>query len=107
MLSSIVLEKKRRVVTIVDRSVTKLPGYQTFLEIVEQQSGTVDSCIEIINRGDLLYIYPGGLKEASLSDENYQIVWPERAGFGKIAFATKPVSFTLQSSPHWSDNSAS
>ena len=94
ILSAILFEKDRRVVTIVQRNNAKIPGYKTFSEVTEQLSGTVESCAEIVDRGELMLIYPGGIKEAGVSDENYEIVWPERAGFGKVALASqsKPVS---------------
>ena len=94
ILAAILLEKKRRVVTIVNRSNEKFPGYKTFSEVLEQLPGTVDSCVEFLDRGELMLIYPGGVREAGLSDENYEIVWPEKAGFGKVASAcsSKPVS---------------
>ena len=96
ILSSILLEKKRKVVTVVERANANFPGNKILAEAFEQLSGTVDSLVELLGRGELILIYPGGIREAGLSDENYEIVWPERAGFGKVAFAahSKPVKST-------------
>jgi 1-acyl-sn-glycerol-3-phosphate acyltransferase len=91
VLSKILLEKKRKPITIVDRLVYNIPGYRTFLEAFEQQSGTVEGCLEYMKNNEMLAIYPGGTREGCLAGDNYEIIWPERAGFAKIAHQTKPV----------------
>ena len=82
----------KRMFTIVDRVALSMPGYQTFAEAMEMTSGTVDGCIDLIKSNNLIALYPGGKKEQALSDSiSYKLYWPERAGFAKIAFATKTV----------------
>jgi hypothetical protein len=44
-----------------------------------------------MNKGDLLIIYPGGTKEILFSDNRYDLVWREKAGFATIALETKVV----------------
>ena len=93
LLSNIYLTKRRKVVAIVDRMAFQLPGYRPFLEALEHQTGTVESCVEMVrDKNELVLIYPGGTGEAMLSDQNYELVWPERAGFAKIAQVAKSVS---------------
>lgn len=52
--------------------------------------GSIEFCVETLNKGDLLAIYPGGTREAFLADQ-YDIVWRDNAGFAKIALATNVV----------------
>ena len=82
---------RKRIVTIVDRVTLGLPGYKTFAEAMEMISGTVDGCIDLINSNNLIALYPGGKREQAVGDSTYKLIWPDRAGFAKIAFATKTV----------------
>ena len=59
---------------------------------MEHDSGTIESCKQTMNKGDLLIIYPGGTKEIVFSDNRYELVWREKAGFATIALETKVVS---------------
>jgi len=61
---------------------------------MEHSTGSIESCVATIQRGDLLAIYPGGTKEAFLAD-NYDVLWKKDAGFAKIAHLTKCVGFFL------------
>ena len=81
-------EKNRKVICIIDRILYKVPGLKTFIETLEYEAGTIESCISILNRGDLLVIYPGGMKEVLYSDNNYKLFWRENCGFAKIALET-------------------
>jgi len=65
---------------------------KTFFEGLEQESGTIESCISIMNRGDLLMIYPGGMREVLHSDNNYKLFWRKECGFAKIALETGVVN---------------
>ena len=89
-LSRIFLEMDRKVVTIVDRNNQKMPGYEIFAEALEHSPGTIEWCVETIENGDLLAIYPGGTDEAMLTD-TYKVLWRDNAGFAKIALQTKAV----------------
>ena len=46
--------------------------------------GTVAGCVEVLNRGDLLSIAPGGVREAQFGDNRYQLIWGNRIGFAKV-----------------------
>lgn len=45
-----------------------------------------------MNRGDLLMIYPGGMREVLHSDNNYKLFWRKECGFAKIALETGVVN---------------
>lgn len=49
-------------------------------------------CVEILKKGDLLGISPGGLREANFSDKYYNTVWGTGIGFAQVALETQMVS---------------
>ena len=61
------------------------------MEAVEHEPGTIESCISTLSRGDLLLIYPGGMRESIYSDKNYNICWREKCGFATVALESKVV----------------
>ena len=65
------------------------------MEAVEHESGTIESCISILSRGDLLLIYPGGMRESILSDKNYNVCWREKCGFATVALESKVVCILI------------
>jgi len=46
-------------------------------------------------KGHLLAIYPGGVREALFSGDNYQLTWNKRTGFAKVALAARVVSLFI------------
>ena len=62
------------------------------MEAVEHQSGTIESCVAQMNNGEIMFIFPGGTKEMVFSDNRYEIVWKENAGFAKVAVEAKVVN---------------
>jgi hypothetical protein len=68
-------------------------GLKSCLEAFEVTPGTVESCTQLLNDGNLLAISPGGVREALFSDRNYNLIWGKRCGFAKSAIAAKAVSF--------------
>ena len=67
----------------------------SFLEALEHESGTIESCLNTLKRGDLLIIYPGGVHEAVYSDSSYKLCWREKAGFAKLAAESKCVKIFI------------
>jgi hypothetical protein len=89
--TAIYLLKKRPIVQIVHRLAFRLPGFGPLIEACEWISGPTESCVAVVNRGDLLSVFPGGATEAFLSNNDYKLLWPKQAGFAKIAMQTKVV----------------
>ena len=55
--------------------------------------GTVEDCVANLKEGNLLCIYPGGVREALFSPpESYQIMWGKRLGFAKVVLGANVVS---------------
>lgn len=57
--------------------------------------GTVQSCAALLRKGNLLAIAPGGVYEAQLGDNNYELLWRQRLGYAKVAIEAKVVSFAF------------
>ena len=48
--------------------------------------GTRDNMRELMRRGDLILVFPGGAREvAKRKGERYQLIWKNRLGFAKMA----------------------
>ncbi|XP_044862896.1 transmembrane protein 68-like isoform X4 [Mauremys mutica] len=48
-----------------------------------------DESVEILKKGNLLGVSPGGTREAFFSDENYNLLWGNRKGFAQVAIDAK------------------
>ncbi|XP_039207344.1 transmembrane protein 68-like isoform X2 [Crotalus tigris] len=66
-----------------------LPGIKPCLDIVGCIEGKKAFCVDILKRGYLLGIAPGGLREQNFSDENYSLEWSTRTGFAEVALKSK------------------
>ena len=53
--------------------------------------GPQQECVKALKSGHLLGISPGGVREALLSDETYQLLWGKRKGFAQVAIDSKVV----------------
>ena len=79
------LLERRKVKVVVDRFLYNAPGLGLLMKILNCTPGTVDGCVTALKQGELLVIYPGGLRESLLSDENYELIWQARSGFSRAA----------------------
>ncbi|XP_013908867.1 PREDICTED: transmembrane protein 68-like [Thamnophis sirtalis] len=69
-----------------------IPGIKLCLDIVGCIEGKQTFCADVLNRGYLLGIAPGGLREQNFSNENYNLEWSTRTGFAKVALKNKVCS---------------
>lgn len=58
--------------------------------------GSVQECANILKKGGLVAIYPGGVYESQFGDSNYKLLWKNRLGFAKVALEAKVVSIFMQ-----------
>lgn len=72
-----------------------MAGWSSLLEAFGVIPGTVQSCAAVLKRGDLLAIAPGGVYEAQLGDNRYELLWKQRLGFAKVAIEAQVVRFNL------------
>jgi len=83
--SHILLYKGRMIHPVGDRFLFKIPGWATLLEAYGVIPGTVQSCAALLKQNNLLAIAPGGVYEAQLGDNTYQLLWRQRLGYAKVA----------------------
>lgn len=69
----------------------RILGFAIIAECMKVIPGTVQSCSNILNEGNLLAIAPGGVYESQFSN-NYDLMWKRRLGFAKVALDAKVVS---------------
>ncbi|KAH1178416.1 hypothetical protein KIL84_012118 [Mauremys mutica] len=75
--------------SVVDRSLRIIPGLQLYLKLLTAVYGGREQCVEILKKGNLLGVAPGGARESFFSDENYGILWGNRKGFAQVAIDAK------------------
>lgn len=51
--------------------------------------GSIPTCVDVLRKGELLSIAPGGVREAQFGDNRYQLIWGNRIGFAKVAIEAK------------------
>ena len=90
--SYIFINKKRKPIVIADRIVFYIPGIQTLMNSWETTVGTRESLTNLLNKGELVLIYPGGVREQLFSTDMYDILWGKRNGFADVANRAKVVS---------------
>lgn len=88
-LARVYLKYDRLIYTVGDRFLFKVPGWKIIAQAMKVSPGTVSSCIETLNRGNLLAISPGGVYEAQFGNHNYELLWQRRMGFAKVAIESK------------------
>jgi len=89
LLAKLQLFKKRRLKIIVDHFLFKMPGLKNLLEVFRCFTGPAAECVRTLRKGHLLAIYPGGVREALFSGDNYELTWNKRTGFAKVALAAR------------------
>ena len=65
------------------------------LEAFEVSPDSLETCVSLLNKGELLAFSPGGIREAFFSDHNYEIIWGRQTGFANVATTAKVVCFYL------------
>nr|XP_028594365.1 transmembrane protein 68-like [Podarcis muralis] len=74
--------------SVIDRALYGIPGLKTFYDVVLLRDFTNAECVEILKKGHLLGIAPGGAREANFSND-YSLIWGNRTGFARIALEAK------------------
>lgn len=71
---------------LADRMLWKIPGFRHFITAIGALPGEPATAEELLARGDLVVVYPGGVDDSlKLSHERYQLKWKQRAGFARVA----------------------
>ena len=77
--------ERRKVKLVVDKFLYRAPGLSLLMSVLNCTPGTISGCVDALNGGEMLMIFPGGLRESLLSDENYKLIWNSRLGFSRVA----------------------
>lgn len=69
-----------------DHAQFKVPGWRDMLKIVGVVEGSRANCAELMRRGELILVFPGGGREvAKRKGERYKLIWKNRMGFARMA----------------------
>uniref|UniRef100_A0ACB8FD70 Uncharacterized protein n=1 Tax=Sphaerodactylus townsendi TaxID=933632 RepID=A0ACB8FD70_9SAUR len=88
-LSRLYLKTGRLCCSVVDYHFSKIPGIKLFYNVQGLTQDGRAQCVEILKKGYLLGVLPGGVREALFSDENYSLLWGNRTGFAHVAIDAK------------------
>ncbi|XP_003224348.1 monoacylglycerol/Diacylglycerol O-acyltransferase [Anolis carolinensis] len=75
--------------SVVDNKLFTVPGLKGYLELFGCIPGSRAKGVEILKKGQLLGVVPGGMKEALFGDNYYQLMWGNRTGFAHVALEAK------------------
>ncbi|XP_054716809.1 transmembrane protein 68-like [Uloborus diversus] len=89
LLSKTIIHKNRLICAVGDRFLFKVPGFDALIDCFQIYPGTIDTCADILRKGNLLAIAPGGVREALFGDESYPLIWGKRIGFARVAMEAK------------------
>ncbi|XP_033011129.1 transmembrane protein 68-like isoform X1 [Lacerta agilis] len=84
-VSRLYLQTGRLCQSVVDYHFSKIPGIKLFYKVHGLTHDGREECVEILRKGYLLGVLPGGAREALFSDENYSLLWGSRKGFAHVA----------------------
>ncbi|XP_065255523.1 DGAT1/2-independent enzyme synthesizing storage lipids-like [Emys orbicularis] len=88
-ISNLYIQTGRLCYSAVDRFFAKLPGIELLFNLFPAWHSGRDESVEILKKGNLLGVAPGGGREAFFSDENYNLLWGNRKGFAQVAIDAK------------------
>lgn len=63
----------------------KTPGLKLMMQVVQATPGTVQQIADLLRKGEVVSVSPGGVREAQFSNEYYELVWNGHIGFAKAA----------------------
>ncbi|XP_020668631.3 DGAT1/2-independent enzyme synthesizing storage lipids [Pogona vitticeps] len=75
--------------SVVDHLLFNMPGLQRYFHINYCSHPTREDCVELLRKGNLVGIAPGGLREQNYGDHTYKLVWGKRKGFAQVAIDAK------------------
>ncbi|XP_074094116.1 DGAT1/2-independent enzyme synthesizing storage lipids [Cotesia typhae] len=89
LIAKMVLLRSKIIHTVADNFLFKVPGFAIICDVMKLISGTVQTCSQILQEGNMLAIAPGGVYEAQFGDSYYKLMWKNRMGFAKVAVESK------------------
>lgn len=90
LASLLLLETGRMPFFLADPNLSRIPGMRSVLDAVGSIGGCADDARDLLEAGQLLVVYPGGVDDAfKLSRDAYSLPWKERADFARIAMRAR------------------
>ncbi|XP_077789136.1 DGAT1/2-independent enzyme synthesizing storage lipids-like [Podarcis muralis] len=74
--------------SVIDHMLYWTPGMKMLCDVTFLRNYTNAECVEILKKGYLLGIIPGGAREGNFSND-YSLMWGNRTGFARIALEAK------------------
>jgi 1-acyl-sn-glycerol-3-phosphate acyltransferase len=79
-------ERGKMVRSLGDHAHFKVPGWRDALSRMGVVEGTREITSELMRRGELVMVFPGGGREVNKrKNEQYKLVWKNRLGFARLA----------------------
>ncbi|KAF7246131.1 Transmembrane protein 68 [Varanus komodoensis] len=88
-LTRLFVLKRRFCYSLADDFLFKFPGIRALAAMMNIIRNTKEGGLNVLKKGHLLGISPGGVREALFSDESYKLVWHKRTGFAQLAVDAK------------------
>ncbi|XP_061454903.1 monoacylglycerol/Diacylglycerol O-acyltransferase-like isoform X2 [Rhineura floridana] len=88
LVAKLFKEMGRMCYSVVDHKMYQLPGLKLCLDVLYCKNYNKAECVEILKKGGLLGISPGGNREGNFSDD-YSIMWNNRKGFAQVALEAR------------------
>jgi len=86
LLAAELWERGRMVRSLGDHAHFKIPGWGDALTRMGVVDGTKEIASELMRRGELVMVFPGGAREVNKrKHEQYKLVWKNRLGFARLA----------------------
>lgn len=86
LLAAELWERGRLVRSLGDHAHFKVPGWRDMLTRMGVVEGTREIASELMRRGELVMVFPGGAREVNKrKNEQYKLVWKNRLGFARLA----------------------
>ncbi len=86
LLAAELWERGRMVRSLGDHAHFKIPGWRDALTQLGVVEGTREIASELMRRGELVMVFPGGGREVNKrKNERYKLVWKNRLGFARLA----------------------
>lgn len=90
LASEIYLRTGRYCAGLADRRIFQTPGLAQFFKRIGAISGSPEVGADLLHKGNLLMLSPGGMREALRpSSEKYRVDWAGRLGFARLAIKTQ------------------
>ncbi|XP_070603869.1 DGAT1/2-independent enzyme synthesizing storage lipids-like [Erythrolamprus reginae] len=89
LVAKIYKETGRKLYSVMHCFFYLVPGIKLCLGVIGGIEGKKTHCDDVLKRGNLLGIAPGGLREQNFSDENYNLEWSTHRGFAQVALKNK------------------